>query len=46
MIPEQHDALLDSHQRALFADLARFLAAVPHDQVAIQWDVAVEFAIL
>ena len=30
----------------MFADLDRLLAALPHDQVAVQWDVAVEFAIL
>ena len=46
VVPDQQDALLESYQQALFADLARFLAAVPHDQVAVQWDVAVEFAVL
>ena len=30
----------------MFADLARLLAAVPHDEVAVQWDVAVEFGVL
>jgi len=46
VVTEQQDALLGSYEQALFADLDRFLAAVPHDQVAVQWDVAVEFAIL
>ncbi len=35
-----------SYERALFADLDRLLAELPHDRVAVQWDVAVEFAIL
>ncbi|MQA82305.1 MAG: hypothetical protein GEV10_28230 [Streptosporangiales bacterium] len=35
-----------SYERVLFADLGRFLASVPHDDVAVQWDVAVEFGIL
>ena len=30
----------------MFADLDRLLAAVPADEVAVQWDVAVEFGIL
>src|SRR5262249_6626558 len=40
------DTLHSSYERALFADLARFLAAVPAQQVAVQWDVAVEIALL
>jgi hypothetical protein len=46
VIPEQQQALLGSYERAMFADLARLLAAVPHGEVAVQWDVAVEFGIL
>jgi len=46
IVPEQQQVLLGSYEQAMFADLARLLAAVPHDQVAVQWDVAVEFAIL
>jgi hypothetical protein len=30
----------------MFADLDRLLPAVPHDEVAVQWDVAVEFGLL
>ncbi len=44
--PEQQQALLGSYEQAMFADLARLLAAVPHDEVAVQWDVAVEFGVL
>jgi hypothetical protein len=42
----QHDELLGSYERALFSDLQRLLALVPHDRVAVQWDVAVEIGIL
>ena len=41
IVPEQQQALLDSYERAMFADLGRLLAAVPADEVAVQWDVAV-----
>jgi hypothetical protein len=46
IVPGQQQALLVSYEQAMFADLARLLAAVPHGQVAVQWDVAVEFGIL
>ena len=46
VVPEQQEALLGSYERAMFADLDRLLAAVPHNEVAVQWDVAVEFGIL
>ena len=44
--PEQQEELLWSYEQAVFADLEHFLAAVPHADVAVQWDVAVEFGIL
>jgi hypothetical protein len=46
IVPEQQQALLGSYERAMFADLDRLLRAVPHGEVAVQWDVAVEFGIL
>ena len=46
IVPEQQQALLDSYERAMFADLGRLLAEVPADEVAVQWDVAVEFGTL
>jgi len=46
IVPEQQQALLGSYERATFADAGRLLAAIPHDEVAVQWDVAVEFGIL
>lgn len=44
--PVQQDDLLNSYEQALFTDLRHLLAQVPHDRVAVQWDVAVEFGIL
>jgi hypothetical protein len=34
------------YERALLAELSRILAAVPHNQLAIQWDTALEFGML
>jgi hypothetical protein len=44
--PEQQPALLGSYERAMFADLDRLLSEIPHSDVAVQWDVAVEFGVL
>ena len=46
VVPEQQQALLGSYEQAMFADLNRLLGAIPHDEVAVQWDVAVEFGVL
>jgi hypothetical protein len=46
VVPEQQELLLGSYERAMFADLGRLLAAIPHSEVAVQWDVAVEFGLL
>lgn len=46
VVREDQDRLEPSYEQALFADLDRLLGALPHDDVAVQWDVAVEFAIL
>ena len=43
---EDQEQLGASYQAALFADLDRALARLPHEQVAVQWDVASEFAML
>jgi hypothetical protein len=45
-VPEGQDRLVASYQAALFADLDRALARLPHEQIAVQWDVAVEFEML
>ncbi len=44
--PEDLPAVAAGYERALFADLARALATLPHDRCAVQWDVAVEFGLL
>jgi hypothetical protein len=46
IVPRDQTTLLPSYEAALFADLDELLAAVPHDRVAVQWDVAVEFGML
>jgi hypothetical protein len=46
IVAEEQQALLGSYERAMFADLGRLLAAIPHEEVAVQWDVAVEFGVL
>lgn len=45
-IPEQHVIIEESYRRALFADLDELLDSVPHESIAVQWDVAIEFGIL
>jgi hypothetical protein len=35
-----------SYERAIFADLDQLLDALPHDDIAVQWDVAVEIGML
>ena len=45
-VTEDQDRVEASYTKALFADLARVLAALPHDEIAVQWDVAVEFGLL
>jgi hypothetical protein len=44
--PEHFEAVAASYEAALFADLDRALTTLPHEQIAVQWDVAVEFALL
>ena len=46
IVDEDQDRLEPSYTRALYADLHRLLDALPHDEIAVQWDVAVEFGIL
>jgi hypothetical protein len=44
--PDDLPRLAPSYEAALFADLDRALATLPHDRIAVQWDVAVEIALL
>ena len=46
IVPEDLPALTASYERALFADLQKALTVLPHERIAVQWDVAVEFGLL
>ena len=45
-VPEDMPAVAASYEAALFADVDKAMANMPHDRVAVQWDVAVEFVLL
>jgi hypothetical protein len=44
--PLDHAKAEPAYERALLAELDEITAAIPHGELAIQWDVAVEFGIL
>lgn len=46
VVPDDRAAVEPAYERALFAELARILDGIPHTDLAIQWDTAVEFALL
>jgi hypothetical protein len=46
LAPESRAAVEPAYEAQLLAELAEICAAIPHDQVAIQWDTAIEFGIL
>jgi len=46
VVPDDRAALEPAYERALFAELERILAAIPHSDLAIQWDTAAEFGLL
>jgi hypothetical protein len=46
IVPEDLPAVVASYDKALFADLDKVLAKLPHERCAVQWDVAVEFGLL
>jgi hypothetical protein len=39
-------AVTTAYESALFGDLERALAQLPHDAIAVQWDIAIEFGLL
>jgi hypothetical protein len=45
VVPEHSRAVLPAYERRLLDELDEIAAAIPHSQLAIQWDVAVEFTI-
>jgi hypothetical protein len=44
--PEDLPAAAPGYEQALFADLDTLLARLPHDRIAVQWDIAVEMGAL
>lgn len=46
VVPEDAQRLAPSYAQALFADLRHALGQLPHDRIAVQWDVAVEIGLL
>ena len=44
--PDDLPKVAPSYEQALFADLDTVLERLPHERVAVQWDVAVEFGAL
>jgi hypothetical protein len=45
-VPADLSKVAPSYEQALFADLDTALERLPHEKVAVQWDVAVEFGAL
>jgi hypothetical protein len=45
VIPENQAVVEPAYKAAMFAELDRITSAIPADELAIQWDVAIEFAI-
>jgi hypothetical protein len=44
--PDDQPSVAPSYEQALFSDLDTALERLPHDRIAVQWDVAVEFGAL
>src|SRR4051794_12631352 len=44
--PEDRAAVEPVYERTLFAELDRILDGIPHQDLAVQWDTAVEFALI
>ena len=46
IVPEDMPAVAAAYEAALFADLDAALERLPHDRIAVQWDIAVEMGAL
>lgn len=46
VFPDSQAAIEPRYEAQLFAELDEILAAIPHERLALQWDTAIEFAIL
>jgi len=42
LYPDAMDAVEPAYERAMLSELDAILAAIPHDQLAVQWDVCLE----
>ncbi|MEO8970319.1 MAG: hypothetical protein ABI406_01825 [Ktedonobacteraceae bacterium] len=46
IIEEDQAIVQPAYDRAMFAELDRIASGIPHDELAIQWDTAIEFGLL
>jgi hypothetical protein len=46
VVPADRAAIESEYERAVFGELQRIVDEIPHDQLAIQWDTALEFGFL
>ncbi len=46
IVYEEQAIVQPVYERAMFAELGRIASGIPHDELAIQWDVAIEFGLL
>ena len=46
IVPRDQAVVEPAYEAAMFAELDQIAAAIPHHELSIQWDVAVEFGIL
>jgi len=45
LTPDAAQAVMPAYERAMFAEVDRIAQAIPHDDLAIQWDVCIEMII-
>jgi hypothetical protein len=46
IVPSDQEVVKPAYEAAMFAELDQIATTIPHYELAIQWDVAVEFGIL
>lgn len=46
LVEQEQASVQPAYETAMFAELDTITSAIPHDELAIQWDVAIEFALL
>ena len=46
IVEEEAAIVQPTYERAMFAELDRIASSIPHTELAIQWDVAIEFGLL